>query len=747
MEGSGWQKVEVWRQGKRANTFELKQSTGDSTCGEVARTRTCSECRHSRELGDLPLTLAGCSQRASPRHVGSVHEWNWDVSAPETCEKIPSYPICSYLQFIRHRRATCSLAKRPLVLDGCQRTCGICQPSDQTTSTETPLSSSTSEAPELQIDWPGDSNALRLIVRITTRTNQVREAVTYNLEQLRNNQGPLLQELEAVGLSGASIPGQMWVHVALGPTVEMAPPDTTTTEPPPDGEHNDSCRPGECSRRFRAYFLLRSRLLHVLPAPKVRGCCGKIIPGQAPDTKPKKPSRLSKCCEKLWPKRRVRRIAPVSQAGGGQLAVGAHIRLVGLSQAHFNGLEGFITGGPNEKGRYSVDVIVDDDEMTREMQTLSFKPETCQHDLYSNSCRPGFEGCSICQPGARPRTRSNKLPGRSMMNLACACAVLVLALMLLVLVLLLVLALLLLLLLLLRELVRMLALSQLLLLSLLLLLPLLLLQLLIAVAVAAGAVAVAVQVKVHISPIRPHGIGLQLRRAGSSPRHATDAGRQAIQLNSISHGEDKRLAIDIAILKASLYEPDSNPWVRWVPGVTMPSDGLTKEYGNHMRDAVMKGGPWSLLGQNLPCDAGVDHMPGRGTAAEASASPMDVKSERATKEVIDAQALQETAARTVRGAQQLFGNFTGWVREAQSAVADSFAGLAEEGVGPLTAVRRRAAERNAEAGANISPRASKRDLAAGREASRSDAAQYFVEYKGLDLSLLPPELQMGPART
>ena len=69
-------------------------------------------------------------------------------------------------------------------------------------------------------------------------------------------------------------------------------------------------------------------------------------------------------------------------------------------------------------------------------------------------------------------------------------------------------------------------------------------------------------------------------------------------------------------------------------------------------------------------------------------------------------------ARTVRGAQQLFGNLTGWVREAgvlirqalivtrklfcqhlsscalqicrlqaQSAVADSFAGLAEEGVG------------------------------------------------------------------
>ena len=65
-------------------------------------------------------------------------------------------------------------------------------------------------------------------------------------------------------------------------------------------------------------------------------------------------------------------------------------------------------------------------------------------------------------------------------------------------------------------------------------------------------------------------------------------------LNSISHGEDKRLAIDIAILKESLYEPQSNRWIRWVPGLCMPSDGLTKEYGNGVRDQVMRGGPWSL---------------------------------------------------------------------------------------------------------------------------------------------------------
>ena len=65
-------------------------------------------------------------------------------------------------------------------------------------------------------------------------------------------------------------------------------------------------------------------------------------------------------------------------------------------------------------------------------------------------------------------------------------------------------------------------------------------------------------------------------------------------LNGINNGEDKRLAIDVAILKEALYEPNGNRWIRWAPGLTMPSDGLTKEYGNPVRDQVMRGGPWSL---------------------------------------------------------------------------------------------------------------------------------------------------------
>eukprot|EP00913_Durusdinium_trenchii_P005402 g5035.t1 len=85
----------------------------------------------------------------------------------------------------------------------------------------------------------------------------------------------------------------------------------------------------------------------------------------------------------------------------------------------------------------------------------------------------------------------------------------------------------------------------------------------------------------------------------------------------------------------------------------------------------------------------------QGKVASEASKDEDGK-ERPAIEVIDAQAIQETAARTVRGAQQIFGNLTGWVREAQSAVADSLSGLAEEGgPGPLAAILRRG-ERNHE---------------------------------------------------
>eukprot|EP00933_Yihiella_yeosuensis_P081537 TRINITY_DN95166_c0_g1_i1.p1 TRINITY_DN95166_c0_g1~~TRINITY_DN95166_c0_g1_i1.p1 ORF type:complete len:150 (-),score=46.19 TRINITY_DN95166_c0_g1_i1:85-534(-) len=131
-------------------------------------------------------------------------------------------------------------------------------------------------------------------------------------------------------------------------------------------------------------------------------------------------------------------------------------------------------------------------------------------------------------------------------------------------------------------------------------------------------------------------------------------------------------------------------------------------------------------------------MPGRGgpppVAAEDGYPPGADSEGRAA---IDAQAFQETAARSLRGAQQLFGNLRGWIGEAQNAVAETVAGLAEDGKGPLAQVVRRGTEaQKAAAGAASSTAASRR-----RDMSRKDAEQYFVEYKELDYSLLPPELQ------
>ena len=59
-------------------------------------------------------------------------------------------------------------------------------------------------------------------------------------------------------------------------------------------------------------------------------------------------------------------VVPISlQAQGGDLVVGAHVRLIGLSQAHFNGLEGYVTGAEGEKPRKHIteswwDVLLND---------------------------------------------------------------------------------------------------------------------------------------------------------------------------------------------------------------------------------------------------------------------------------------------------------------------------------------------------------------------------------------------------
>merc|ERR1719208_378950 len=109
-------------------------------------------------------------------------------------------------------------------------------------------------------------------------------------------------------------------------------------------------------------------------------------------------------------------------------------------------------------------------------------------------------------------------------------------------------------------------------------------------------------------------------------------------------------------------------------------------------------------------------MPGRAAppapAAPKAAPPKEggpgaAAEGEGARPALDTQGIHETAARTVHGAQKLFGNLAGFIREAQSAVAESWEGA---GAGSATP--------------EASAAASKR-----REIARSDAAQYFVEYK------------------
>mmetsp|Transcript_127849 Transcript_127849/g.368177 ORF Transcript_127849/g.368177 Transcript_127849/m.368177 type:complete len:176 (-) Transcript_127849:121-648(-) len=142
--------------------------------------------------------------------------------------------------------------------------------------------------------------------------------------------------------------------------------------------------------------------------------------------------------------------------------------------------------------------------------------------------------------------------------------------------------------------------------------------------------------------------------------------------------------------------------------------------------------------------------PSRPSASPGSAnSKADDEGLRASG--LDAQALQETAERAKQGARQLFGNLNGWFREAQSAVAEKLAEVSqvtEESTSQIGARIRRTGEKLEKASSKSAGNAEREaQKAARRDLAMKDAAQYFVEYKGLDYSLLPPEMLEPPTKS
>ena len=58
---------------------------------------------------------------------------------------------------------------------------------------------------------------------------------------------------------------------------------------------------------------------------------------------------------------------------------------------------------------------------------------------------------------------------------------------------------------------------------------------------------------------------------------------------------DRKIAIDVGVLRQGLLEPETANFIRWVPGSEMPGDGLTKWGHNNMLTKVMMEGQWSLV--------------------------------------------------------------------------------------------------------------------------------------------------------
>ena len=57
---------------------------------------------------------------------------------------------------------------------------------------------------------------------------------------------------------------------------------------------------------------------------------------------------------------------------------------------------------------------------------------------------------------------------------------------------------------------------------------------------------------------------------------------------------DRKLIVDIAILREALTDPEGQGYIRWVPGREIPGDGLTKWHANGILERILQNGMWAL---------------------------------------------------------------------------------------------------------------------------------------------------------
>ncbi len=97
--------------------------------------------------------------------------------------------------------------------------------------------------------------------------------------------------------------------------------------------------------------------------------------------------------------------------------------------------------------------------------------------------------------------------------------------------------------------------------------------------------------------LKPHFRLGQWKMFASQWRHilVMDAKVAYDALKSETAPTDRKLIVDIAVLREALEESANSGFVRWVPGREVPCDGLTKWYANGALERLMSTGSWSLM--------------------------------------------------------------------------------------------------------------------------------------------------------
>jgi len=288
---------------------------------------------------------------------------------------------------------------------GCQKTCKLCAELTTTTTTEGPT-----VAPDVKA-----GNSITFTFKITTHTDFTGAAVLGRLEFLKDDPVPYIQRLFAemqtaykeANLPLTDIPDRLWIDVTSGPSqVVLKEEEETETK---KGFATSSifvvvigtAIGGSCAFGILIvcmwYLCTRGgKNSKVQPTPiqKVSKVSEggyrvktEITGGDVPEVKVREQDCLERlcsrcykrCCTKKLKKAQAWSNAAEANAAGpsdsSEIFVGASVKLHGLSQAHYNGLTGTILSGPNEKGRWEVDIIIVNDDSLEEHQNRSFKAD------------------------------------------------------------------------------------------------------------------------------------------------------------------------------------------------------------------------------------------------------------------------------------------------------------------------------------------------------------------------------------